>query len=126
LYPAEGRRAPGLGCEVIEEWIYRAAPARRTTSGEEIVAEIIARFAARVHAYCWMTNHIHLLVQIADGADQVLRAARDKRGSSSLRPRRSRHQKIVGIPDSRIEEQNRVSGDRILIRSSRAGRNHSA
>jgi REP element-mobilizing transposase RayT len=33
---------------------------------EEIIAEVISRFAARVHAYCWMTNHIHLLVQIGD------------------------------------------------------------
>lgn len=33
---------------------------------EDIVAEVIARFAARVHAYCWMTNHIHLLVQVGE------------------------------------------------------------
>jgi len=33
----------------------------------EIVAEVIARFAARVHAYCWMSNHVHLLVQVSDG-----------------------------------------------------------
>ena len=28
-----------------------------------IVARAIERFGARVHAYCWMTNHIHLLLQ---------------------------------------------------------------
>lgn len=28
-----------------------------------IVARAISRFDARVHAYCWMTNHIHLLLQ---------------------------------------------------------------
>ncbi|MGH8178995.1 MAG: REP-associated tyrosine transposase [Steroidobacter sp.] len=33
---------------------------------ECIVREAIARFDARVHAYCWMTNHIHLLVQVSD------------------------------------------------------------
>jgi putative transposase len=33
---------------------------------EQIVAEVIERFAARVHAYCWMTNHIHLLIQISE------------------------------------------------------------
>ena len=33
---------------------------------ERIVAESIERLAARVHAYCWMTNHVHLLVQVAD------------------------------------------------------------
>lgn len=31
---------------------------------ECIVREALARFDARVHAYCWMTNHIHLLVQV--------------------------------------------------------------
>jgi len=31
-----------------------------------IVAEVIERFGARVHAFCWMSNHIHLLIQIAD------------------------------------------------------------
>lgn len=29
-----------------------------------IVARAIERFSVRVHAYCWMTNHIHLLVQV--------------------------------------------------------------
>jgi putative transposase len=33
---------------------------------EEIVAEVIPRFGARVHAYCWMSNHIHLLAQIGE------------------------------------------------------------
>lgn len=33
---------------------------------ESIVGEIISRFCARVHAYCWMTNHIHLLIQVSD------------------------------------------------------------
>jgi putative transposase len=28
-----------------------------------IVAEAIEKFSARVHAYCWMGNHIHLLLQ---------------------------------------------------------------
>ena len=32
----------------------------------DIVAEQLERFGARVHAYCWMTNHVHLLVQVAD------------------------------------------------------------
>ncbi|MGQ0384721.1 MAG: transposase [Gammaproteobacteria bacterium] len=33
---------------------------------ERIVAESAARSAAQVHAYCWMTNHIHLLIRVAD------------------------------------------------------------
>lgn len=31
---------------------------------DEIVAEVLERFAAHLHAYCWMTNHVHLLVQV--------------------------------------------------------------
>ena len=33
---------------------------------DDVVAEAIHRLEARIHAYCWMTNHIHVLVQIAD------------------------------------------------------------
>jgi putative transposase len=32
----------------------------------DIVAEAIDRLHARVHAYCWMSNHVHLLVQVGD------------------------------------------------------------
>jgi REP element-mobilizing transposase RayT len=32
----------------------------------DLVAEVIDRFCARVHAFCWMTNHVHLLVQVGD------------------------------------------------------------
>ena len=31
-----------------------------------IVAEVIPHYGARLHAYCWMTNHVHLLVQVGD------------------------------------------------------------
>ncbi len=33
---------------------------------DSIVAETLARCGARVHAYCWMSNHIHLLLQAGD------------------------------------------------------------
>ena len=32
----------------------------------ELTAEVIERFAARLHAYCLMTNHVHLLIQVGD------------------------------------------------------------
>jgi putative transposase len=32
----------------------------------DIVADVINRFGARVHAFCWMSNHLHTLLQIAD------------------------------------------------------------
>jgi len=31
-----------------------------------IVARSLERHAARLHAYCWMSNHLHLLVQVSD------------------------------------------------------------
>jgi putative transposase len=32
----------------------------------EIVADVLGRFGARIHAFCWMSNHLHALIQIAD------------------------------------------------------------
>jgi len=32
----------------------------------DIVAEVIRRFGARIHAYCWMTNHLHMLAQVGE------------------------------------------------------------
>jgi putative transposase len=33
---------------------------------EGFVAKALEHVGARVHAYCWMSNHVHLLVQIAE------------------------------------------------------------
>ena len=33
---------------------------------DALVAETLERFNARVHAYCWMSNHLHLALQVAD------------------------------------------------------------
>jgi putative transposase len=33
---------------------------------DAVVAEAIERHAALLHAYCWMTNHIHLLIQVGE------------------------------------------------------------
>lgn len=32
----------------------------------DLLEEIIGRFGARLHAYCLMTNHVHLLIQVGD------------------------------------------------------------
>jgi len=32
----------------------------------EIVARAIDKFGARMHAYCWMTNHLHFLLQVGN------------------------------------------------------------
>jgi putative transposase len=31
-----------------------------------IVARAIEKYGTRVHAYCWMSNHLHFLIQVAD------------------------------------------------------------
>ena len=33
---------------------------------EALVAEGVARFGHRIHAYCWMGNHVHLAIQVAE------------------------------------------------------------
>lgn len=33
---------------------------------ETLVAEGVSRFGHRIHAYCWMGNHVHLAIQVAD------------------------------------------------------------
>ena len=33
---------------------------------ERYVAEALEPTRVRIHAYCWMSNHIHLLAQVAD------------------------------------------------------------
>ena len=33
---------------------------------EDLLARALTRYNARVHAYCWMTNHVHLAAQVGD------------------------------------------------------------
>lgn len=33
---------------------------------DEIMSEALERTGCRVHAYCWMTNHVHLLAQVGE------------------------------------------------------------
>lgn len=33
---------------------------------DRLVADSLERYAARLHAYCWMPNHLHLLLQVSD------------------------------------------------------------
>ena len=40
-----------------------------------IVARTLENFAARLHAYCWMTNHLHLLMQV--GVEPLASSMRD-------------------------------------------------
>ena len=33
---------------------------------ESLVADGVSRFRHRIHAYCWMVNHVRLAIQLAD------------------------------------------------------------
>lgn len=33
---------------------------------DRLVANSLERLVARLHAYCWMTNHLHMVVQVSD------------------------------------------------------------
>jgi REP-associated tyrosine transposase len=44
--------------------IFRDDADRRTFG--ELLAEALLRFGARAHAYCWMTNHVHLVAQVGE------------------------------------------------------------
>lgn len=33
---------------------------------ESILSDSLVRFSQRIHAYCWMGNHVHMLIQVAD------------------------------------------------------------
>lgn len=33
---------------------------------EEILCAALERYGARLHAYCWMPNHVHLAIQVSD------------------------------------------------------------
>ena len=46
------------------EALFDAAAGRQVLN--DIVADVINRFGARVHAFCWMSNHLHALLQIAE------------------------------------------------------------
>lgn len=41
------------------------APADRTRMSE-LIAQVMERFGARLHAYCYMTNHVHAVIQVGD------------------------------------------------------------
>ena len=49
---------------------------------DAIVAEVLGRFGARLHAYCWMTNLLHMPIQVGDtplGRITLRIASRDAR-----------------------------------------------
>jgi putative transposase len=46
------------------EALFEAAADRQVL--DDIVADVINRFGARVYAFVWMSNHLHALLQIAD------------------------------------------------------------
>ncbi|HEY4646991.1 MAG TPA: transposase [Steroidobacteraceae bacterium] len=60
---------PGASYHVVlrgnhQESLFGSATDRRVLN--DIVAEVLAQYDCRIHAFCWMTSHLHALVQIAD------------------------------------------------------------
>lgn len=77
-----------------------------------LVGEVIERFRMRVHAYCWMTNHVHLLMQVSDvplGRAMMRIASRYARATQRKRPTTGhlferRHRAILVDADSYLLE----------------------
>ncbi len=56
---------------------------------EEILRSALERFGARLHAYCWMPNHVHLAIQVSEpplGRIMHLLASRYARLKQSMVP----------------------------------------
>lgn len=47
-----------------QQAIFRQESERQLLNG--IVARSLEKYRARLHAYCWMTNHLHLIVQVGE------------------------------------------------------------
>jgi putative transposase len=51
-----------------------------------IVRRAIDRYSLRLHAYCWMRNHLHLLVQVGcEPLSNPMRVADDERNDGLIR-----------------------------------------
>lgn len=60
---------PGASYHVVlrgnhQESLFGSTTDRRVLN--DIVGEVLTQYGSRIHAFCWMTNHLHALVQIAD------------------------------------------------------------
>ncbi len=78
---------------------------------EEIVARAVERYGARLFAYCWMTNHVHLAVQIAEaplGAEISVIASRYARA-------KQRAQATTGHLFERRYQARLIDADRYLL-----------
>jgi hypothetical protein len=85
-----------------------------------IVARAMNKFEARLHAYCWMTNHLHLIVQVSDEplgkvdpdrATWIARSALD-RGETLAAVARALQRDEASI---RAALRNREGGSRALL-----------
>ena len=67
LYPAPRLRLQGEVHHVALRGMH-GQPVFLTRSDRQIldqlVGEVLREHAARAHAYCWMTNHLHMVVQV--------------------------------------------------------------
>jgi REP element-mobilizing transposase RayT len=79
---------------------------------ESLIEEGVSRYAHRIHAYCWMTNHVHLAIQCHDiplaklmgfVASQYARSTNKKINRSGHLFER-RHRAILVQADSYLKE----------------------
>lgn len=78
---------------------------------QSILVTAVTRYAASIHCYCWMTNHIHMIVQVSDiplGAT-VRYAASQYARKINLREQRTghlferRHQALLVTEDGYLQ-----------------------
>lgn len=75
---------------------------------DEIISDALHRFSARLHAYCYMTNHIHLLIQVDEIplgrvmlciASRYARSVQSRLGTTGHLFERRHHPILVDVDD---------------------------
>lgn len=75
---------------------------------DEIVSDALHRFSARLHAYCYMSNHIHLLIQVDEIplgrvmmciASRYARSVQSRLGTTGHLFERRHHPILVDVDD---------------------------
>lgn len=75
---------------------------------DEIISDALHRFSARLHAYCYMSNHIHLLIQVDEVplgrvmmsiASRYARSVQSRLGTTGHLFERRHHPVLVDVDD---------------------------
>jgi REP element-mobilizing transposase RayT len=76
-----------------------------------IVGDVLGQFRGRVHAYCWMTNHLHLAVEIQPERISGLQRELVARYSLHRQRRSPTEERLFACPDPAF----RVTADPYLL-----------